>query len=287
MNENEERLQLEVLICTHGSEGIKQIATLDHPRVKGVKYLICWQTDEPQPCIPEQIKARTDMMVSVWDDRGISRNRNHCLDLAMAPLVVISDDDMAYTAAELQGLIKSFEQHPDADMLIFRHTETIVERKYPDEEFNLKRLPKNLNICSVDMAFRLDSLRRAGLRFNEHFGSPNYLSSGEDVLLFYDALRNGLQGYYVPIIVGTHHGISTGVRCRREAEFIATKGAVISHLHPLTWPLRLMAHVMRETAEDDSCKPDAYIKAWLSGVIHARKHHVFSRNFTRSRAGKP
>lgn len=286
MGETNEKLRLEVMICTYGREGIGRIASLEHPRIRGVRYLISWQTggasaDE----VPRTIAERGDMKVASWDDRGLSRNRNHCLDLAIAPAVLISDDDMSYRADELEALAAEFERRPEADLITFRHKETEVARQYPEHGFLLSRRPKNYSICSVDMAFRPERVRARGLRFNEYFGADNYLASGEDTLFFYDMINSGLQGVYLPLSVGCHHGISTGMRDMHKPAFIAAKGAIISHLHPLTWPLRLLMHVRRETGENPMLPPEDYIKAWLSGVAHARRHKVFSRGFTRSRAG--
>ena len=44
MGETNEKLRLEVMICTYGLEGIGRLASLEHPRICGVRYLISWQT---------------------------------------------------------------------------------------------------------------------------------------------------------------------------------------------------------------------------------------------------
>ena len=262
-------IKLQVLICTFGKVGIRNIVTADHPHVDGVEYLVSWQLPEGDEPVPEELVNRPDFKVIKSATRGLSRNRNLALQAATAPFCLISDDDVQYTSEQLRLIIDSFEHHPEADIIAFKYASTGDQKWYPDETFSLAKPPKGYFISSIEIAFRRENILETGILFNERFGIGGEYMAGEEDVFIHDALNHNLHGIFIPEFIATHNHASTGVRHNTTPAFIRTKGATFVHTHPHTWPLRMLLHALRHNSPDLS--RFQYIKQWLDGATAERK----------------
>ena len=277
---------LQVLIVAYGREGIDSVASLAHPEVEGVEYLVSWQTadcleltvaapEEIQAAIPAALREREDFRIFPSDTSGVSLNRNLVLDRASAPLAICSDDDVAYLPEDLHNIIETFNRHPEADFIAFEYRSDTPKR-YPSESFDLARPPKGYYIGGPEMAFRLERIRRHGIRFNEWFGIGCEFPAGEEDLFLADCLDAGLKCIFLPVAVCRHDGDSTGEREHLSPTFIRTKGAILGRLHPATWPLRMILHALRSPTPHSLKASLAYCRYWLRGVADSRRLKVFA-----------
>lgn len=256
--------ELQVLIVAYGRKGIESVARLTHPAVDGVEYIVSWQTAGDRADVPEALASRPDFRVIPSDTRGVARNRNLSLDAASAPLALLSDDDVEYTADGLRDVIRAFEEHPEADYISFRYFSSSNPIQQHDRAADLRRPPKGWGIGGAfTMAFRLDPIRRHGIRFNELFGIGAEFPSGEEDLFLHDIIRAGLTPIFLPIDIVRHEGDTTAMRTQSSDTFIRTKGAVFSIIHPYSWPARMLAHTLRFSPL--SAERRRYMRAWLSG----------------------
>lgn len=263
--------ELQVLICTYGQSGLKRLARIRRPQVEGVEYLVALQLPDSTPIsVPDELK-RSDIRIFNHRSKGLSRNRNFILGKATAPLILISDDDLIYTPANLRNIIGSFRRNSDADILTFDHTSQGRNKKDFSEEFDLSKPPVGYYLTSFELAMRRESLP-AGIRFNEHFGVNAIFPAGEEELFLHDLLAAGLKGRYIPVAIAEHPDATTGERRNGTPEFIAGKGAVFLHLHPATWPLRMIREALRRASSTSFA---AYIRYWMQGVRKARELKVF------------
>lgn len=198
---NGEGCRLQVLVCTLGAEGIRRVCASSHPEVDGVRYLVSWQQPDGHVDVPEEIKKRNDFEVVVSATRGLSRNRNVALDAASAPLVLISDDDVGYTAEGLERVLKAFEDRPETDLITMQYESSGNPKKYVHGEVDLRCNPRGYYATSIEIAFRLWRLRGAGIRFDERFGIGAEFIAGEEQILIDDALRAGMRCRYVPGVI--------------------------------------------------------------------------------------
>lgn len=128
-------------------------------------------------------------------ERGLSRSRNQAIDNAMAEICLLCDDDEIF-ADGYEAIIKeSFRKLPDADIIGFN-----VDGKETRLEQKVQRINKwkSLRLSSVQLAFRRESIEKYGLRFDVHLGSGSGNGPGEENKFLLDALRKGLNVYYVP-----------------------------------------------------------------------------------------
>lgn len=265
---------MQVLICTFGAEGIERIAKAQHPIVEGVEYLISWQLPDGDIEVPAAL-SRPDFVIIKNHTRGLSSNRNIALQAASAPICLISDDDVYYTEEGLKTVINGFSNNPQADIITFQFSCDKDIKFYPEKSFSLTRPPKGYYASSIEIAFRRRKVIDNGVCFNENFGIGGKFMAGEENIFLHDLLRAGLTGIFIPSVIAHHPSLSTSSRHDCNPEYIRTKGAVFTHIHPLTWPLRMLAHAVRhKPAESNGFTPVSrlrYMQLWLQGAKQAGK----------------
>lgn len=228
-------MKLEILICTHGLETIKRLAYDRLPQIDGVGYLISWQVPEGAvPAIPDGL-LRSDVRVVVSGKTGVSNNRNNCLDHARGPLCLMSDDDLTFYPDGIRAVIDAFHRWPSIDFAMFQYTGA-DNKLYPLEEYDIvRKLAKNHFVTEFEIAFRLEPIRRSGVRFNPNFGvgGTDYLA-GEGPLWVHGLLQKGLKGRFFPIDVVNHPGLTTAGDEGAKPEVLRSDGAYIAVAYPLT-----------------------------------------------------
>lgn len=242
-------MKLEVLICTHGNAGIERLAaegTLPH--IDDVGYLISWQTTPGDNAIIPSALCRPDVRVVTTPTKGVSNNRNNCLDNAVGPLCLMSDDDLDYHPEGIEAVIEMMEAHPECGFGMFEY-DGADEKYYPGEEYVLAgKFAKNHYLTEFEVAFRLDDVRRSKVRFNPHFGvGNNDYQSGEGAFWVHELMKRGVTGRFFPIVIVTHEGLSTGSEDGVLPGVLKAEGAYISVAYPLTAVLRLMLVAWRRS----------------------------------------
>lgn len=229
---------LQIAVSTLGRDGIDRAALSLRPRIDGVEWLIIWQ--RPSGEIPPEL-IRSDIKVIPLLSKGLTRSRNVALEQASAEWMVLSDDDMDYTPRDLENMREALSAaEKSADIILFGCD--LPGKTYPDKECSLAEArSKGYWASSVEIAMKPRKINQAGVRFNESFGlgSGRFPAGEEDILLF-DAAKKHLNIEYRPLRLGSHRGVSSGVSRQNSADMIAAKGAVYLHIHPLTWPMRIL-----------------------------------------------
>ncbi len=235
--------RLEVLICTIHASGLQRVADMRLPRVPGVRYLVSWQMPGDERDVEVALPAalhRDDVTVCRTASAGLSNNRNHAFEHATAPVLLIADDDLRYTAEGLQGVIDTFDADPQLDIAQFRFEGNGGQKYYPDTVADLThRLPKGLYVTSFELALRRDTVLPR-VRFDTRFGigSGKYLH-GEEHIFLLDARCKGLNCRYIPLTVATHTGPTTGQRRYDNPGLAAADGAVIAAEYGIWGALRV------------------------------------------------
>lgn len=143
---------------------------------------------------------RYDARIYDRTERGTSKSRNEALAIAEGELVWLCDDDLRLAEDFESRILTAFRNMPDADAIAFNVPSDTPERpQKPILETHRLSVKNALRYPVYRFVYRLSSLRRAGLRFNENFGGGAKYSSGEDTLFIVQSLRAGLKAYAVPI----------------------------------------------------------------------------------------
>lgn len=213
---------LDVLIATHGDEGLLRVVEMELPQVEGVTYIVTWQTSTATP-LPPQLQ-RDDVEVHVIGSTGLSANRNAAMELARGRYCLIADNDLRYSPDGLTAVIESFGAHPDIDIATFRHSGEDIN--YPQEETDFTlRMPKGYSVTSFEIAYRRESV--GSMRFDCNFGIGAPLGAVEDPLFILDCRRAGLRCRFFPVTIVHHAGLSTGLRPVTSSSVAMAEGAYI------------------------------------------------------------
>lgn len=143
-------------------------------------------------------------------ERGLSRSRNLALQNANAPFVVLADDDLQYVEDYERIILEAFMENIEADIIVFQ-VEGIerVFKKYGHKEKKVSYL-SSMHVSSVEIAIKLENVRKKGIFFNELFGAGAKYRMGEENIFLFQCLKSGLNIVYVPKkIADLHIGKST------------------------------------------------------------------------------
>lgn len=235
--------RLEVLICTHGAGCLDRIVRMNLPQVRGVGYLVSCQC-EPT-VIPESLR-RGDIRVVFTPSKGLSANRNNAIAHARADYALLCDDDVSVNPDGYRRVIEIFDSNPDVDVAAFM-VDFSMTKVYPPAEHDLWQPYKGYDVCSVEIGFRLKSVRDKNMGFNPLWGigAPK-LGCGEEAMFLWAAKRSGLRGRFFPVVIGSHPFESTGGRS--EPAVLRAHGAYIFLAYPLTVVPRLILKARRMPA---------------------------------------
>lgn len=236
--------KLQVAICTLGNEGLQKVGKLFLPKVDGVSYLVSCQN------VPVNLPPslyRNDVQVVFSPTKGLSNNRNNALIHLTAPYALIADDDLEFYPDGLRTIIEKFDANPEIDIATFR-AEVGNNKFYPDFEADIWCPPKGYWISSIEIALRLESIRKFELSFNPFWGlGSERLHCGEENIFLLMAQKAGLKGRFFPITIVRHPEVSTGVRLQQSPGVLRAYGAYIVYAYPFTSIFRLPLKAWRTT----------------------------------------
>lgn len=137
--------------------------------------------------------------------RGLSKSRNLLIENATKDICLIGDDDLEYVDNYENIIYEQFERFPNADVIAFQ-VEGIEEKfkDYPNKEKKLN-LITSMKVASVEIAFRLSSIKMNNIKFNEQFGSGSKYCMGEENIFLFECIKKGLEIQYVPLKIADLH----------------------------------------------------------------------------------
>ena len=189
-------------------------------------------------------EGNTAKMIST-QTRGVGVNRNLALCYASADICLLADDDVTYVDDMENIVTGEFEQHPDADIIVFHfetNDRTRQQKKYGStrKHRRLERMPWG----TFRIAFRLNSVRMANVWFSTLFGGGAVFASGEDSMFLSDLKRKGLTFYVSKETIGTVSFEESTWFGGYDEKYYLSKGAYYQAVHPksiLLWKLYFLA----------------------------------------------
>ena len=133
-------------------------------------------------------------------ERGVGLNRNNALMRADGDICLFADDDMRYCDDYVSVVTKAFEDHPDADVLVFNLVEKEQTRKVIGK-FKRVRWYNFLRYGTARVAVRNAAIQQNGIYFNQCFGGGTAHCHGEDNLFLAACLKKDLKMYAVPAYI--------------------------------------------------------------------------------------
>lgn len=265
-------MTVDILICTI-DEGIENVYKVLLPCQSNIKYVVSWQHSRfGEFSVPRNL-LRNDVKVFELNGKGLSRNRNNCINHATADICLIGDDDIVYNAAEIEKLITYYKTHDDVDLVTCKFSTNGKGKTYPKEACNLKKRPKNFNISSIEISFRRKSVQ-GFVAFNElmGLGAPR-TDAGEDDLFIFECLRSNLNCWFIPISIAFHAGKTTGIEKGGNPKVIFSKGILMRIYHPKTFFLRYL-WLARSIRINHHVSFFATLLILLKGGFYAKKNRM-------------
>ena len=195
-------MTIDILICSI-NKGIVRIDDVLLPPRDNVRYIVSYQyTDERYlDLIPDYLKERTDVVIYKYNGQGLSANRNLAIEKATGELLMFADDDTHIQPESIDTICEIFENDPQLDTAFFRASTYTGKplKLYPENEFDVKKLPEKYSISTIEMVCRRSSIQ-GKIRFDERFGlGTKFLTCGEEEIWLEDAIRAKLKMRYFPI----------------------------------------------------------------------------------------
>jgi len=179
-------------------------------------------------------------------ERGVGLSRNTALMRAQGEICLFSDQDIVYESGYEQAILKEFDAHPEADMILF-NIEVAKERQtYHNEAWKKVHWYNCGRYGAVSFAIRREKMLESGVTFSLLFGGGAKYSAGEDSLFLKQFMDSGYQVYASPVTIGKEsEGDSTWFKGYTE-KFFFDRGVLYHYLYgglAKLWALRfLVAH---------------------------------------------
>ena len=169
----------------------------------------------------------------IWinsDSKGLSKSRNIALNNAVGEICVIGDDDLVYVENFQDIIFESFAKNPDMDIITFQ-VEGIEKKfkKYTNKKKHINYV-SSMKISSVEIAFKLSSIKKYNVTFDEDFGSGSKYIMGEENIFLFDCLRRNMKILYIPIKIADLHINSSSWFKGYDKDYFLSKGAVFFRL---------------------------------------------------------
>lgn len=179
------------------------------------------------------------------DTRGVGINRNIGLMYADAEICLFADDDVVYDDDVQERILKEFDEHPDADIMIF-HLDTDHARKQIKYARTRKCGPfERMPWGGCRVAFRLSAARKANIWFTTLFGGGCVFPSGEDSIWLNDAKKAGLTFYVSKETIGKVSFEESTWFSGFDEKYFYGKGAMCQAVHAKTFDIWIVYYALR------------------------------------------
>lgn len=216
--------KLEVLIAAQNIRGMDQLPKVAEQLLsEGCAALIINQTDsEPDFESPSQ-----NLRIFHFNETGICRSRNRALQQAQGSLLLITDEDVELIDGFSDTIAKAFDNNPEADIITFQCLNERGEKRknYSAASFwhNKRTL---MQVSSVEIAIRRESLTRKSLLFDARFGVGSLIPTGGETVFLSDAHNLGFKILYLPFPIVKHPDASSGRALNQNPALMKAKGAM-------------------------------------------------------------
>lgn len=239
---------MQILMSTVNAQFAPSRAGLDGSIFVVVNQIISTDGDETE-CKKYGTRHKVFAALEERRESGVARSRNRAIDLATEDICLLGDDDQIYFPDTIDRVERAFSMHPEADIITFmeKTPEGNLRKSYPKQPMRHSVLSV-MRVREPEIAFRLSSIQRFGLRFDEDFGFSKYVI-GEGYIFLVDAIKKGLKVMFVPEVISIHPAESTAAIGSTEKNVMYSKGAMFRRaLGPMSLPF-LLTFFIKKTVQ--------------------------------------
>ncbi len=214
---------------------------------------------------------------------GVGKNRNIGLTYASGEICLFADDDVVYNDNVEETVLKEFDAHPDADIMIFYVAPDDPNRRKPISYPQTRRCRKfeKSPWGGVRIAFRLKSIQKANLWFTTLFGGGCTYPCGEDSIWIRNAKKAGLTFYVSKESIGTvSFETSTWFDGRNEGYYYG-KGALCQVIYPKIKYIWMLYYAYR-TRGDSELSFSKRLE-WMKNGVEGYKQGLSYKDYVKNR----
>lgn len=204
-------------------------------------------------------------------DRGLSKSRNMALEHVNCDVCLLADDDLEYLLNYDETVLTQFHRYPDADIIAFQIGG--IEKTYKNYYQRSRKINifTSMKISSVEIALRVDSIKKANIKFNEIFGAGAKYFLGEESIFLSECLKRGLIIMYVPVkIADLHLGNSTWFKGFNK-EYFCSKGAALTAISKRFSIFLIIQFAIRKNVQ---YKNTTKLRKAISYMLDGRKQYL-------------
>lgn len=239
---------MQILMSTVNARFVPSRAGLDGTVFVVVNQIIPTDGDEAA-CKKYERSHKVFAALEERRESGVARSRNRAIELATEDICLLGDDDQVYFPNTIDRVERAFSMHPEADIITFmeKTPQGELRKSYPKQAMR-HSIFSVMRVREPEIAFRLSSVQRFGLRFDEDFGFGKYVI-GEGYIFLVDAIKKGLTVMFVPEVISIHPAESTATMGSTEKNVMYSKGAMFRRaLGPMSIPF-LLAFFLKKTVQ--------------------------------------
>ena len=161
--------------------------------------------------IAYSLPTKFEFRSAISNEKGVAKSRNVVLNNTQTKYLLFADDEIVFLSDGIKSAIAYLESNPNCDLVLAQAVDTkgLLRKAYPKAETKLTRF-NSAKAATYEMIVRVETVREKNISFDETFGAgvQNYL--GDEYIFIADALRAGLKGLFLPIVIATHPTDSSG-----------------------------------------------------------------------------
>ena len=234
------------------AERVKNLIRPDFPKEHDVMALV--QNPNQISYVLDLPKVKLVELKSI----GVAKSRNAALQHANGEYLIFGDDDISFKNEGILNAIEYFQSHPECSIILAQAVDEDgnLRKRYESKVTPLK-LSNSARAATYEMIVRVDAIRNAKINFDENFGAgaENYL--GDEYIFIADALRAGLKGVHLPVVVAIHPKESSGSRWGNERDLRA-RAAIFTRVFGAKAPLMRLAFLIKTNNPKPS--PNLFIR---------------------------
>lgn len=177
--------------------------------------------------------------------QGVAKSRNAALHHASGEFLIFGDDDITFRSDGVKTAVNYLQEHPECSIVLAQAVDEDENlRKNYKKEVTPLKLSNSARAATYEMLVRVDAVKSAGIKFDENFGAgmENYL--GDEYIFIADALRAGLTGVHLPVVVAMHPKESSGSRWGSDKD-LSARAKIFTRIFGLKAPILRLAFLLK------------------------------------------
>lgn len=198
---------IDVLISTYGERIFDVEKVIKEPR-SGVRYLICHQGLDNLFGIHPFV-TRKDVKYFYLNSIGVTKSRNHLLNLSDSDVCYFCDDDIQL-ADDFETILRESHNSDTSSVITFRVDDEngMSRKKIISNCVTFRNVFNILSVGTIEISIKRDSL--GYIRFCDYIGAGSNIPIGDEAIFLSCFLKNKQKVSYHPKVIASHPFDSSG-----------------------------------------------------------------------------